>query len=87
MPVLCSVEVSTTCSDRRNARCTVFYRRGKVVVGAIVHDRGTGGMSLYNGKHLVDIARRVWEGTGLDQYGSGDYEEIPPGVILKTRPS
>ncbi len=57
------------------------------MVGSIVHERGSGGMSLYSGAYLKDIARRVWEGTGLDQYTLDDYQEIPPGVVLKATPS
>lgn len=65
-------------------QCTVFDSgRGKLVVGAIIHEKGEGGCSLIGGQYLVAIALHALQSkTRGNTYTTDNYENIPPGVVI-----
>lgn len=83
MPTLADVTLVAKGEGRRNGKCTVFALNKKLIAGAIVHEKGDGGYSIFNGDHLVKMAYDTLINGKDMEFNCNHYDSIPLGVVTK----
>lgn len=82
MPSLACVTIKASGKDRREGMCVVFQQNKKLIAGAIVHKKGNGGRSLFDGDHIIDMAKNVYLKGENMMFNCTHYDMIPKGVVV-----
>lgn len=82
MPSLACVTIVASGRGRREGRCIVFHQNKRLIAGAVVHEGGSGGFSLYSGDHIIDMAKNVYLKGENMLFNHTHYNSIPKGVVV-----